>query len=358
MAGTPIIVPGGGSIKEIVRPAAPVRGSEPYWWWNQSGETPVRALQGHSKDVRAVTFLGDGRVVSGGSDKTVRAWNPAAGECLTTIKAKGPVYAVAAAPDGSFAYAGRAAPRDESNFVYLCDTAGKPAGRCELRTQEEVIEFVLGRWEAVRTMRWAPRSIWSLAFSADGKYLAAAYRVPGGANIPYGGGGRCWARDPKGDDVDLPAKAYALAFAPDGHRLAVTRQALVSFHADPTPDDGVSYKLTSDWSAAVALVPGAELAVVGSNSFLDFLNPCRWQKPTRLKTGLRTVLAVAVSPDGKMVLAAGKPGAVELYDVAARTRTATYDFGIGGVHALAFAPDGLTFAAGGDKGLVVCDVSG
>ena len=68
----------------------------------------MRLLVGHTKDVRAVAYLPDGRLVSGGSDRTVRVWNPATGEPLRTIKASTPVYAVAAAPDGrTFAYAGR-----------------------------------------------------------------------------------------------------------------------------------------------------------------------------------------------------------------------------------------------------------
>lgn len=318
----------------------------------------MRVLVGHKKDIRTVAFLADGRLLSGGSDKTVRIWSPTTGDCITTIKARGPVYAVAAAPDGrSFAYAGRAIQRAESNFVYLCDATGKPAGRCELRTQDEVIERVPGTFEFRRAARWVARSIWSLAFSADGKYLAAACRMPGAANVPYGGGGRCWARQPQGDDVPLADGAYALAFAPGGCGLAVTRQRAVDFHTEPAKSAAVVYPLTADWSAAVAFVPGADLAVVGSNSFLDFMNPARKEKSTRLKTGVRTVLAVAASPDGKMILVGGKPGAIEVYDVASRTRTTAYDFGIGGIHALAFAPDGLTFAAGGDKGLVVCDAT-
>jgi hypothetical protein len=31
---------------------------------------------------------------------------------------------------------------------------------------------------------------------------------------------------------------------------------------------------------------------------------------------------------------------------------------VGGVHAVAVAPDGLTFAVAGDKGLVLCDAAG
>jgi hypothetical protein len=44
-----------------------------------------------------------------------------------------------------------------------------------------------------------------------------------------------------------------------------------------------------------------------------------------------------------------------VYEAATGARKTTYDFGIGGLHALAYAPDGLTFAAAGDKGLVLCD---
>jgi WD40 repeat protein len=93
-------------------------------------------------------------------------------------------------------------------------------------------------------------------------------------------------------------------------------------------------------------VPGRDLAVIASNAFLYFVNPVKYETPLRLKTGIRTVVAIAASPDGKTVLVGGRPGTIEVYDAAARTKTTTYEFGIGGVHSIAYAPDGLTFAAG------------
>jgi len=343
----------------------------------------MRALQGHSKDVRAVAYTPDGKLVSGGGDRTVRVWNPVTGECTAVIKAKAPVYAVAASPDGkTIAYAGRHAPRAESNFVYLCDPAGKSTGRLELRTQDYLWEQAGADGLLQRVLRWVPRSIWSLAFSADGRYVAAACRRIGGGGIPDGGGGRCWdltsgAAEPV---VSLAENAYAVAFSPAGPAvtnsqpqlfqepaslmpsaggwLAVTTYEQVTFYEQPSAAAFRTYPLSAMWAPAVTFVPGADLAVVASNSFLYFLCLSRRERPKRVKTGSRTVAALAASPDGKTLLAGGRPGAVELYDTATRTRTTAYDFGIGGLHAVAFAPDGLTFAAAGDAGLVVCDVAG
>jgi WD40 repeat protein len=319
----------------------------------------MRALLGHTRDVRAVAYTPDGRLVSGGgADKTGRLWNVLTGECTATIKAKGPVYAVAASPDGkTFAYAGRHASGADSNFAFVCDLTGKPIAKYELRTREDRLVQVPGTFEFRTVPTWVPRSIWSLAFSADGQYLAAACRRIGSGGDLDGGGGRAWhlARKP---EVHLDDDANAVAFAPAGKRLAVTRGGAVEFREVLAFGLPVRYPLTCEWSPSVAFVPGADVAVVAASSFLYFANPVKFEKPTRLKTGLRIVVAVAASPDGKTVLVGGKPGMIEVYDMATRKRTTTYDFGIGPVHALAYAPDGLTFAAAGETGLVVCDAAG
>ncbi|HEX4610292.1 MAG TPA: hypothetical protein VH092_19030, partial [Urbifossiella sp.] len=154
-----------------------------------------------------------------------------------------------------------------------------------------------------------------------------------------------------GDDV------HGVAFAPAGLRLVVTRESAAHVLSDPHAAEGVVYPYSVDWASAATFVPGADLAVVASGRFLYFINPVRADRPRRVKTGGR-ISCLAASPDGRVVLAGGRQGAVEVYDTASRGRTTAYDFGLGGLHALAFAPDGLTFAAAGDKGLVVCDADG
>jgi WD40 repeat protein len=301
---------------------------------------------------------------------------PATGECAAVVKAKGPVYAVAVAPDGkTFVYAGRYAPQAESNFVYACDLAGAPVRRFELRTEGYIALRNAATGEIVQTVGSVPRSIWSLSFSSDGQYLAAACRVQGGGNIPDGGGGFYWQLASAGNASPLAADSYTVAFAPIGTQYAATRQNLVEFreltpapgesvlapkkpvHQIDTTQSKVSYQLTVSWSPVVAFVPETDLAVVAAGAFVYFVNPTRQNKPIRLKTGIRTVAALAASPDGKTILVGGRPGMIEVYDTLTRTTKTTYDFGIGSVHSLAFAPDGLTFAAGGDRGLVVCDVA-
>jgi WD40 repeat protein len=318
----------------------------------------VLRLDGHRGEVRAVTFTPTGRVVSGGADRTVRVWDPAGGTCVAVAKARGPVYAVAAAPDGSaVAFAGRTPSRSPVNVVTRIDPdTGAAKGRHELRSEDDVPRFDRTTYEVTYTREPVPRSIWALSYSADGQSLVAAYRRPGGGNIPVGAGGHVWRRDdPTGSP--LPRNdIYSAQCAPDGTGLAVTAQELALFYDAPDrPAPAVEYPLQCAWAAGVAFVPPGDVAVVAAGSFLHCVGATASRKLWKVKTGLRTLTTVAASPDGRLVIAGGSPKAVEVYDAATGDRLAAYDFGVGGVHAVAFAPDGLTFAVAGYDGLVVCD---
>jgi WD40 repeat protein len=318
----------------------------------------MRFLGGHTKEVRGVAFLADGRLVSVGGDKTARVWDVAAGTGTVTHKAKGPLYALDVSTDGrTIAIAGRhnapGAP------VIVCDAAARRVAR----TLTWTVEDIVWRTDGVGFPNWhqepVARAIWSLTFSADGRWLAVAGRKPGAANTPNGGGGHVWAIDKKDSGTALPdADAYAVRYSPSGDTLAVTTNRRVRFYEAATVTEHFTYPVQCDWAPAVTFLPSDGRAVVAAGSYVHLVDPSGHRKPVRVKSESRAVTALAPTPDGRGLLVGGKPGRVEVFDLTgpAPIRRAAFDFDLGGVHGLSVSPDGLTFAVAADKGLLVCDV--
>jgi WD40 repeat protein len=316
----------------------------------------MRLLEGHVKEVRGVAFLPDGRLVSVGADRTARLWQ-SDGTGTVIHKGKGPLYALDVSPDGkTIAVSGR--HNAPGTPVALYDVAGGRVSRTLTWTVEERVARGFG-FASTWNIEPVSRAVWSLSFSNDGRALAVAGRRPGGGNIPNGGGGHLWPLGPKGKDAPLPdPDAYSVRFSPAEDLLAVTAKSRVRFYDADGVTERFTYPVQCEWAPAVTFLPADGRAAIAAGSYVHLVDTSGNRKPMKFKSGSRAVTALAPLPDGRGLLVGGKPGRVEVFDLGGPTpiRRTAFDFAVGGVHGLAVAPDGLTFAVAGDKGLLVCDV--
>jgi len=322
-----------------------------------------------------VTFSPDGKTIAAGCVGGVVLWDVAARRRLTDgplpVK-EGYVTGVAFNPDGKAIAAGYSGVG--AGGVVLWDVAARR------RLTDAPLPVKEGR-------------VTGVAFSPDGKTIAAGYAYPNSGGVVGGGGVVLWdvaARKRLADDP-LPVKednVTGVAFSADGKTIAAAYSGVGAGggggvvlwdvaarrrHTDdplPVKEGHVTGVAFSPDGKTIAAGFGYSVAGgVGGVVLWDVAARKRLaDDPLPVKEG-HVVAGVAFSPDGKTIAAGfghGVAGGVVLWDVSARRRLADDPVPVkeGNVTGVAFSPDGKTIAAGygvlGDRivgGVVLWDVA-
>jgi WD40 repeat protein len=108
------------------------------------------------------------------------------------------------------------------------------------------------------------------------------------------------------------------------------------------------------WIQGVKFAPDGKTVAAAAGRTVKLWDVATGRERASLGGGHRgTICTLAYSPDGRILGTVSKDGSVRFWDLTTG-RDRAFRWKIGDVHALAFAPDGLTAAAGGD--IVVWDV--
>ena len=303
-----------------------------HWEWHYLRRrcTSWTLLEGHTDQVRGVTYAADGRrLASCGNDGTVRLWDAQTGSQVRKLRHEGWVRAVVFHRDGKRLLSvndaglvkfwavndGRELRREQ--FGLVASAAFSPDGRF-LATQahskglslHNLDDLDTGR--AFTTIQGEMAHKHAVAFSFDGRFVSS--NLDSRLQIWETATGKLVHHL---HNTPLP-EVYALAFSPDGSRLFASLQE----NRD---------SVLRDWDVATGR-----------------------ESPAALGTPL-TVQAIAVSADGRLIATGGQEGAVKVRDLTGgKDQRGSRQFG-DTIASLAFGADGQALAVSAGREVWVRD---
>lgn len=199
-----------------------------------------------------------------------------------------------------------------------------------------------------------------LSFSADGKRLAAAH---GETGVGYKGEAVVWNMETFQElhKVPSPSGFAALALSPDGTQLAFTDldgERKVRIHDVDLKKELFVLDAKGD---ALAFSPDGKRLAVGSGSHIELWDPKTGDRVLSCKGETLNARKMAFSPDGRNLAVGGffsetKNGGVDIFDASTGERVGGAS-GQPRVRALAYRPDGKAIASAGAGTLKIWSVS-
>jgi WD40 repeat protein/basic membrane lipoprotein Med (substrate-binding protein (PBP1-ABC) superfamily) len=301
----------------------------------------------HTKSATGrLAFSPDGAGLAAGvsAEGEVRVWNPTTREELLTLE---PGEAAELNLTGE-------AERDEGGHNKdVQSTAYNPDGQILATASMDgtVKLWNSARGEQLRTLLVDPNGVHDLAFSPDGRWLAAA----GSVRL------RLWETHTWTQSRSWTAgsgqEIYAVEFSPDSKKVAVGLSTGVAVIGEIGPEGLINTREIAAHKGALfdlSFSPdGNRLATAGSDGAARVWNVESSQEVFSLLGHHLEVMGAAYSPDGKLIATASLDGTVRLWDAETGnevlaipgTGLAIPGTGIEGPYGLAFSPDGKTLAA-------------
>jgi WD40 repeat protein len=296
-------------------------------------------LRGHDKDVRAVAFAPDGRLLATGSeDRTIKLWDAQTGELKDTVAViDSEVVAVAFSPDGNTLAAALNYNSIQNNYALIViDTRAGELGKIGQR------------------LTYSSNMVSFLSFSPDGKTLfGGSYRKL-----------KLWdtATWTLRREHDIGEINPAFALSPDGKLIAsggTNEKAIKVWDAE---SGELKFTLNGHEKGVLTLAfsPDGLTLVSGSYDNTARLWGTRVGafKQALTEDNTNAIFSAAFSPDGRWV-ATGSYHEIKLWDaetgILKRTLAAE---GMGITYRVAFSPDGKMLAGSSDGTVKLWDVSG
>ena len=239
--------------------------------------------------------------------------------------------------------------------VPISGLAFRPDGRAVLASgYHELISWDAAEGTSGRRIRGLPERVQAIAYSPDGKWLAAAGGDPG-----WLGSARLWRvvpgdLEPVRELVEGQDSFFAVAFSPDSKLVAVAgADRAVRIWEVETGQPVATIEDHADWVLAIAFSPDGKRIATASRDKTSKVFDVRTKESIVAFGGhADTVYSVAFSPDGKLVATGGGDNQVRIWSPDDSKPVRSFAGSGGAVLRVLYTPDGRDLIASSADGTI------